>query len=261
MFMDKDWMVFYEEISRKLGINRFMDYEAARLLSKFLSNIYQPIDFVKRIISGNNVFVFGAGPSLVNHIILFKNLMKEVNKKPIIISADGATRALLDHGIIPDIVVSDFDGGLDILVKAGREGSILVLHGHGDNIGLIYKAMPKLLRITKMIIGTTQVYPTYGLYNFGGFTDGDRAVYLAVRLNAFSIVLAGMDFGDIIGRYSKPWMKKDLPINHRKKLKLEFGKKLISLIACNSRSKIYGLSSIDIECVEKFNRSILDEIT
>jgi len=261
VFMDKDWIVFYEEISRKLGINRFMDYEATRLLSKFLSNIYQPIDFVKRIISGKDVFVFGAGPSLIDHIILFKKLMKELKNMPIIISADGATRALLDHGIIPDIVVSDFDGGLDILVKAGREGSILVLHGHGDNIDLINKAMPRLLKITKMVIGTTQVYPTYGLYNFGGFTDGDRAVYLAVRFNAFSIVLAGMDFGDIIGKYSKPWMKRNRPTSHRKRLKLEFGKKLISLIACNSKSKIYSLSSIDIECVEKFNRSFLDEIT
>ncbi|RLG83828.1 MAG: 6-hydroxymethyl-7,8-dihydropterin pyrophosphokinase [Thermoprotei archaeon] len=260
MFIDKDWMVFYEEISRKLGFNRFMDYEATRLLSKFLSNIYQPIDLVKKTISGSNVFVFGAGPSLVNHIILFKNLIGNTNIKPIIISADGATRALLDYGITPDIVVSDFDGGLDVLVEAGEEGSILVLHGHGDNIDLIYEAMPKLLRVTKMIIGTTQVYPTYGLYNFGGFTDGDRAVYLATRFNAFSIVLAGMDFGDKIGRYSKPWMKKDMPIDHRKKLKLEFGKKLISLIACNSMSRIYSLANINIECVEKINKSFLAEL-
>lgn len=32
------------------------------------------------------------------------------------------------------------------------------------------------------------------VYNFGGFTDGDRAVFLAEALGASLIVVAGMDF-------------------------------------------------------------------
>lgn len=260
MLLGKDWTILYEEISRKLEINRLMDYEATRLLSIFLNNVHQPIEIVNKIICGNNVFIFGAGPSLVSHIIMFKYLLKKMKYRPSIISADGATRALLDHGIIPDIVVSDFDGGLDILIEAGKKGSILVLHGHGDNIDLINRAMPRILKITKNVIGTTQVYPTYGLYNFGGFTDGDRAVYLATSFNAYYIFLAGMDFGDVIGRYSKPWLKNDLPANHRKRLKLKIGKKLISMIACSNKHKIYSLSNIDIKCVEKINESILNSI-
>jgi len=51
-------------------------------------------------------------------------------------------------------------------------------------------------------IGTTQLKPFGKLHNFGGFTDGDRAVCLAEHFKAGLIILAGMDFEGEIGEYS-----------------------------------------------------------
>jgi len=53
-------------------------------------------------------------------------------------------------------------------------------------------------------LGTTQIDPTSfkKLYNFGGFTDGDRTVFLADHFNAKKIFLAGFDFDGNIGKYS-----------------------------------------------------------
>ena len=44
------------------------------------------------------------------------------------------------------------------------------------------------------VIGTTQIEPISDVYNFGGFTDGDRAVFLAEHFGAKEIELVGFDF-------------------------------------------------------------------
>ncbi len=256
----KDWPIFYEWITGLLGIDRYRDYLASDTLYTYIKNIVQPIAFLERIICGSNVYVFGAGPSLPDHVRRVSKLLDRLPYRPVIVAADGAARALMENNIVPDIVVSDFDGGSNVLLEAGINGSILVLHAHGDNIDLIHKTMPRLLKITKMIIGTTQVYPAYGLHNFGGFTDGDRAVYLAVWFNAYSITLFGMDFGEIVGRYSKPWMKNDLLADRRKRIKLMIAKRLIEEIACRSGTRFYSLMSTGIRCVEAIDYRFLEEI-
>ncbi|MEZ5336103.1 MAG: hypothetical protein R2741_13165 [Methanolobus sp.] len=45
------------------------------------------------------------------------------------------------------------------------------------------------------------------VYNFGGFSDGDRCVYLAKEFGAASITLIGFDFDDL---YVNPVKKKKL---------------------------------------------------
>jgi len=68
----------------------------------------------------------------------------------------------------------------------------------------------------RKVIGTTQSRPTNGLYNFGGFTDGDRAVFLAKHLDALKIILIGFDF-------------EDESVTLRKHKKLIWAKRLIDL--------------------------------
>ena len=55
----------------------------------------------------------------------------------------------------------------------------------------------------KNCIGTTQTNPFNKIQNFGGFTDGDRAVFLASYFGAKKVILFGMDFGKKIGRQSR----------------------------------------------------------
>jgi len=53
-------------------------------------------------------------------------------------------------------------------------------------------------------MGTTQGNPEpYDhLHNFGGFTDGDRAVHIADHFKAKTISLIGFDFTNELGEYS-----------------------------------------------------------
>jgi len=68
---------------------------------------------------------------------------------------------------------------------------VLVILAHGDNLRAIREIVP---RLNGWITPTTQVRPHGKLLNFGGFTDGDRAVELAKHLGARRINLLGFDF-------------------------------------------------------------------
>jgi len=46
------------------------------------------------------------------------------------------------------------------------------------------------------VVATTQAAPLPHVYNFGGFTDGDRAVFAADELGASRIALVGFDLDD-----------------------------------------------------------------
>jgi len=152
-------------------------------------------------------------------------------KKCAIISADGATTALLKLAeVVPDVVVTDLDGNIDDLLRADKLGSVMMVHGHGDNIGRLRKYVPRF----KNVIGTTQVEPRPNVYNFSGFTDGDRAVFLAVAIGAKLVALAGMDFGQTVGEYSKKHVK-SIEV---KRQKLKIGKDLLEWLASKTPAHI-----------------------
>ncbi|MDY6958106.1 MAG: 6-hydroxymethylpterin diphosphokinase MptE-like protein, partial [Halobacteriota archaeon] len=157
---------------------------------------YDAIDILFNRIEGKEVVICGNGPSLGNEII---ELGKEV-----LIAADGATSLLLKEGIIPDVIVTDLDGVIGDLLYANRLGAFMVVHAHGDNIDLLKKVVPQL----KDVVGTTQSKPFGIIHNFGGFTDGDRAVFLAKSLSAGSIKLIGFDYDDpSVGEIKKKKLK------------------------------------------------------
>ena len=104
-----------------------------------------------------------------------------VLQKFVTVVADGATTALLHVAkAVPDVIVTDLDGVVSDIVSAQRQGSIVVIHAHGDNIEQLNSFVPDFPRA----IGSTQVEPRPNVYNFLGFTDGDRAVFLAAAMGA-----------------------------------------------------------------------------
>jgi uncharacterized Rossmann fold enzyme len=232
------WLNYYNKILDDFGFSREDDEKSAILLNKILSeNNFYSLDFLKTYIDESTdektiFIVFGAGPSIKKHIKKFKELLN--NSKSFenffIISADGATTALLEDGIIPDVVVSDLDGKMEDLLSANEKGSIFVIHAHGNNYDLI----KEYGNIFNKSIGTTQSKPFGKLYNFGGFTDGDRAVFLAVELFAKKILLAGFDFGNYVSKYSRPNITKDIEVaDDIKRKKLKYAKELIDWIVLN----------------------------
>lgn len=228
------WFSWYKEILEEFGFSRSEDEKSAKLLDKILesSGGVSPQDIpIKK-----EAIVFGAGPSIKKNIKEIKTLnLSDFT----IISADGATTALLEEGIVPDIIVTDLDGEMKDIITANHEGAFLVVHAHGNNMEKIKRYVPNLHRV----MGSTQSNPLNRVYNFGGFTDGDRSLFLAVELGVEYIILAGMDFGKIVTKYSRPDMEEpEEEADEMKQLKLNYAKKLVEWVAENEDVTILNIS-------------------
>ena len=164
---------------------------------------------------------------------IINRLLKKF-KKVVKIVADTAVMPLIENGIKPDIVVTDLDGDEDSLIKVGKTDSIFVVHAHGDNIPKLH-----LVENFKNCIGTTQTNPFKNIQNFGGFTDGDRSVFLASHFDARKIILFGMDFGKKIGKYSQTKASE----REMKLKKLNKAKLLLEWLSENTRSQLFTTSS------------------
>ncbi len=211
-----------------------VDEEADRKATDVLNGLLRKGGVERlRIIEGKTAIVFGAGPSLLEDIRRIKSEKLHRKDNIVLIAADGAVRALLREGILPAINVTDLDGDLEAIKKANSRGTITVVHAHGDNMELLKKNVPAL----RDPIGTTQTEAAERVHNLGGFTDGDRAVFLAGRFNAGMIILAGMDFGEEVGEFSGSYDRE------RKLRKLKIGKRLLEKFAKESRVGILNLTA------------------
>ena len=237
------WESKYRDILKDFGYSRNKDTQSAKLLNSLLQKKTLSTG-IRDLIKNKPVFVIGAGPSLPYCIPILKK-HKKISK----IVADGATKAIIENGLRPDIVVTDLDGDIKSLKKAGRTNTIMVVHAHGDNSERI-----NLVKYFKNCIGTTQTKPIGKVNNFGGFTDGDRCVFLADNFKAKKIILLGMDFGTRIGKYSKNKVE-----NRTTKIaKLRRGKKLLEWLAKKSKSDLY--STTKIKGFTKINHQKIDAI-
>src|ERR671924_1604537 len=222
-----DWFPYYQGIRAEFGYSTEKDQEAAKILSDMIKKKALDPKVLQRKIKVKNVIVEGAGSSLENEKVL-KYIKR--NKKFVKIAADNAVQFLIENKIKPDIVVTDLDGNHKFLQKAEKNGAILVVHAHSDNTDTLKRLVPKL----RKLVGSTQVAPVENVHNFGGFTDGDRSVFLAEEFGAKKIVLVGMDFGNSIGKYSKEKVKDP----ELKKQKMQAGKRLLEMLAKQSRSQL-----------------------
>lgn len=205
----ESWEPLYLAILEDFGFSRSRDEEAAELLRELLQGRENSLLAAEALLSGRRAVVCGNAPCLSRQL---EDMRDGEMDNAVFLAADGATVSLLEHGILPAIVVTDLDGHFPAILKANKLGSIVVVHAHGDNLEALKRYVPLLERV----IGTVQCLPPEGLYNFGGFTDGDRAVFLAREMGAASIELVGFDF-------------EDQSVTPRKKKKLAWAKKLIDL--------------------------------
>ena len=232
------WEKYYKEILDDFGFSREGDESSAKILDGILSKEgCLTLDDLSQIVGFSDKYiVFGAGPSLKKQI---QEIKKEYDLKNfVLVAADGATTAMIEEKLVPDIIVTDLDGKMDDILLANLKGANIVVHAHGDNIDNVINYTP----FFNNVLGTTQAQPFGNLYNFGGFTDGDRAIFLSCALGASEIILVGMDFGDIVTKYSRP----NLPdivgeADDIKKKKLEYAEFFTNWIIDNEDVKIINL--------------------
>lgn len=197
-----DWEPFYIQIVDDLGLSRDADEAVAAELDRILGGTRATLEELRAAIRGRVVTVAGNGASLAADLEGLEGI------EGVLITADEATTVALAKGLHPDLLVTDLDGDVKDQVRANADGTIAVVLGHGDNGPAVRTWAP---RFTGRTVATTQSVPSGRLYDFGGFTDGDRAVYLADHFGAKEIRLAGWDF-------EHPSAKDDDPARKKRKL-------------------------------------------
>mgnify|MGYP001767116315 CR=1 FL=1 len=178
----EEWEPINHEICDYFSFDPLEDDKAAHILSNLTNQ--DATQKLRTLINNQVVTVCGNAPTLEN----------EINKiSGIIIAADAASGVLIKNDITPDVIVTDLDGIDDYAVELNKNGTILVVHAHGDNISRINSWV---LKFEGPLVLTTQGKPFGNVYNFGGFTDGDRAVFLAHAMQARKINLVGFYLDD-----------------------------------------------------------------
>ncbi len=204
------WERYYEQIMLDFGFNREEDERSASILSRLLKDKdIASEDMLSHLIEGKVAAVAGGAGHLEREL-------EKITSWGVLIAADGTTSVLMRKSLVPDVIVTDLDGRIEDQIEANRRGAIVAVHAHGDNIPQIERYVPQF---TGKIIGTVQCRPFDILRNYGGFTDGDRAVIMAAQFGARSIRLIGFDF-DTVG-------EKIGIDNKTKKRKLKWARQLI----------------------------------
>jgi uncharacterized Rossmann fold enzyme len=139
------------------------------------------------------VLVCGGGPNLADDLSM-------THIRWPVIAADSATTTLLASGINPDIIVSDLDGVVEDQIEVNSRGAPILVHAHGDNTRAIDQYVG---RFEGAVVGTCQCKPLDHVFNYGGFTDGDRAACIAAELGAKQVLLAGFDFENPAAKLGK----------------------------------------------------------
>lgn len=192
-----DWKPLYEEILSDFGYSKEEDRRSAEILVELRgTDSLSPL----RELKSSTVEI--GGPYFSKSDI------------GITVAAGASVSQIVSEGVRPDIMVTDLDGDNELQHELNLKGVPAIIHAHGDNIKQIKKWAEKF---EGSVISTCQCEPPKGdIYNFGGFTDGDRACFIAEHFGAKKIVLNGWDF--------------DLPFdpeNSQKLKKLKWAKKLI----------------------------------
>lgn len=177
----EDWEPFYEEILEEFGYSREKDRKAAGFLDRRVDDF--DLSRLDGIFGEEKVAVVGDAPSLETD---------DVPDDAVVVAADGAAKRLTEAKV--DVIVTDLDGAPAHAAEASHGGNVVAVHAHGDNLDALESYLPEF--DTANVVGTTQTDPRPfdALYNFGGFTDGGRAAFLADEFGATRIELVGFDF-------------------------------------------------------------------
>ncbi|MFQ3343942.1 MAG: hypothetical protein ACKVI6_00465 [Candidatus Poseidoniales archaeon] len=187
------------------------------------------LDIIKKLNNNKNKIV------IVGAAITTDNIIQMLKSDNLFVAADGAAGVF---SALPDelidmawsrlvCVVSDADGGIGT-ENAFKKGIPIILHAHGDN----QHSWRNFLTLDINNIQNTKIVLTHqipqkieGMYNIGGFTDGDRAACF-VRSTGISnekIIMTGSRT-DIVGKWSGKTNKE------LKLLKLQWMSKIFKLL-------------------------------
>jgi 2-amino-4-hydroxy-6-hydroxymethyldihydropteridine diphosphokinase len=220
------WAPVYERIRAEFGYQWPKELESARALRALLvgsapgaiqAGLGQRLRGRDAVVVGRAP---GAGPPPIWRL-------PARSVAPALLAADGAAAPCLDAALVPDVVVTDLDGPVPSEVAASARGAVLVVHAHGDNRAAIERWVPEF---HGPVLGSWAGPPDPPLIDPGGFTDGDRAAYLAEAFGAARILLWGFDLHRAAA---------DVPDPARKLAKLRWAGVALELLASEAPGRLF----------------------
>jgi len=182
----QEWEPVYRAILADFGFPREHDERARDVLAELFdgSGTFDPRELP---VPGATVAVAGGAPRLEEDT-------KMAEDADLVFAASDAATRLRESGVSVDCMVTDLDKVPRTVRELTDEGTPVAVHAHGDNIPSIERIVPDLR--SEEVVPTTQAEPAGPVENFGGFTDGDRAAFLADHLGADRLVFPGWEFDD-----------------------------------------------------------------
>ncbi|NEU56861.1 6-hydroxymethylpterin diphosphokinase MptE-like protein [Halorussus sp. MSC15.2] len=185
------WRPVYESILDDFGFDREAD-ERAR---DALADLTREFDRSRLDVSGETVAVAGAGPSLTDPDDPRRpDELDRAREADAVFAASTAADDLREADVRVDCMVTDLDKNPETARELTEAGTPVAAHAHGDNVPAVREWVPEF--DAESVLPTTQARPVAHVRNFGGFTDGDRAAFLADALGADRLVFVGWDFED-----------------------------------------------------------------
>jgi 2-amino-4-hydroxy-6-hydroxymethyldihydropteridine diphosphokinase len=186
----REWAPQYARIQGQFGYDFAREEVAAQRLTELLGGRPRipPLEPVTSRLAERDVIVVGLAPRAGAPPVW------KLERSPAptaLVVADGAAEPCLAANLVPDVVVTDLDGPVPSEVAANARGALVVVHAHGDNLAALERWVPEF---PGDVVGSWAGPPTPRLLDVGGFTDGDRAVFLADHVGARRILLWGFDF-------------------------------------------------------------------
>jgi uncharacterized Rossmann fold enzyme len=180
-----EWEPVYDAILDDFGYERADDERARDRLAELVDDA-DPIGVDDVALSGS-VAICGAGPTLPDELDVAR-------RADGVVAASTAADVCLDAGIAVDCMVTDLDKNPETARALSENGIPVAVHAHGDNIPELERYVPTF--DLDSVLPTTQAAPSPPVDNPGGFTDGDRAAFLADARGADRLVFPGWSFDD-----------------------------------------------------------------
>lgn len=179
-----EWEPVYLAIINELGYPRGADEQARDRLAALAT----PFDWdMLSIVDGSSVAIAGGARSLSGEL----GIVREMD---VVFAASGAAEVIREADLPVDLMTTDLDTVPRTAAELSHQGTPIAVHAHGDNIQAIDQWLPQF--DPAWVLPTTQAAPRPPVENVGGFTDGDRAAFLADHLGAATLRFPGWDFDD-----------------------------------------------------------------
>ncbi|MCI4396214.1 MAG: hypothetical protein JHC28_01465 [Thermoprotei archaeon] len=218
-FKPGEWTKIFSWIRELLPLNFAIDDLPLKIFSGNINYSTRLFERAYDLIEGKGVAVIAAGPELAE--------LRDLHADSLVVADAAFKYVTYELDLSPDLLITDLDGIEGIEANLLREIPLLIVHLHGDNVERARIFIGEASSHGIKALFTTQQPPSFPFFNFGGFTDGDRAVFTSLFFGAREVSVYGVGESQLMHHRSPP--------SEIKARKYWIGSMLVKWLACRDK--------------------------